>query len=268
MLKQIEDAGELDNTIVIVTSDNGMPFPRAKANLYEFGFHEPLAIRWGAQAPGGRVVDDLIGFVDLTATILDASGVRNPSKDYPPSGRSFLDILRSRQQGVVDSTRTAIYAARERHSSSRYNNWTYPQRAMRTARFLYIRNFHPDRWPAGDPVGLKADGTPEGAHSGYKDIDGGPTLQLLTRHAEDPALGRFLQLAVAKRPAEELFDILADPACLHDLAADPAFAQAKAQLARQLEDYLRQTGDARVLNGGEVWETYPRMSPVRKFPPP
>jgi uncharacterized sulfatase len=214
------------------------------------------------------VVDDLVGFVDITATILDAAGIPHPSKEFPPSGRSFLDILTSRQQGRVDATRTAVYAARERHSSARYNNWTYPQRALRTPQFLYVRNFRPERWPAGDPVVLKSDGTPEGPHSGYKDIDGGPTLHLLTSKANDPTLGKFLQLAVAKRPAEELFDIVKDPGCLHNLAGEPSFAQTRATLAKQLEDYLRQTGDARVLDGGEVWETYKRVSPIRQFPKP
>lgn len=268
MLQQLEAAGELDHTIVIVTADNGMPFPRAKANLYEYGFHEPLAIRWGAKAPGGRVVDDLVGFVDLTATILDAAGVRHPSREYPLSGRSLVNVLTSSAQGRVDPGRNAIYAARERHSSSRYNNWTYPQRALRTPEYLYVRNFRPDRWPAGDPVVLRDNGTPDTPHSGYKDIDGSPTLSLLTAGADDPKLGRFLQLAVAKRPAEELFDVVKDPGCLHNLAGQTAYAAVRARLAKQLEDYLRQTGDARVLDGGEVWESYPRYSPIRKFPQP
>jgi uncharacterized sulfatase len=86
--------------------------------------------------------------------------------------------------------------------------------------------------------------------------------------AEDPELGLYLQLAVAKRPAEELFDIRRDPGCLTNLADDPKHAGVKEELARQLEDYLRRTGDARVLDGGEVWETYKRYSPIRQFPPP
>jgi uncharacterized sulfatase len=61
MLAMLEAAGELDNTLVIVTADNGMPFPRAKATCYEYGIHEPLAIRWPARASGGRAVDDSRG---------------------------------------------------------------------------------------------------------------------------------------------------------------------------------------------------------------
>lgn len=267
MLKTLEDAGELDNTLVLVTSDNGMPFPRAKANCYEYGIHMPLAIRWGAKAPAGRVVDDPVGFVDLTATILDVCGAAPPTA-YPMAGRSILNLLTSRDQGRLDPSRTAVFSARERHSSSRYDNWTYPQRALRTSQFLYIRNFKPDRWPAGDPQKLNADGTLGPRHGGYHDIDGGPTLKFLVEQRDDPAVGKYLELAVAKRPAEELFDILKDPGCLHNLAADPAFAKTRDQLSRQLMDYLRQTGDPRVIGNGDVWESYPRYSPIRKFPPP
>ncbi len=267
ILAQLEAAGELDNTLVIVTSDNGMPFPRAKSNLYEYGFHMPLAIRWGAVAPGGRKVDDLIGFVDLSATILEAAGVDASRLAYPLSGRSILNVLRSTKSGQVDASRTAAYAARERHSASRYNNWTYPQRALRTPDYLYIRNFRPDRWPAGDPVVLK-DGKPAGMHSGYNDIDGSPALSFLIKNSTDPKIKPYLDYAVAKRPAEELFDIRKDPACLKNLAADPAFAGVRKKLAAQLEGYLRETGDSRVIDGGEIWESYPRYSPIRSFPRP
>jgi uncharacterized sulfatase len=277
-LQQLEQAGELENTLVIVTSDNGMAFPRAKANLYEYGFHLPLAVRWGARVPGGRVVDDPVGFVDLTATIYDATGVRHPSPELPLVGRSLLKLLTGGRQGTVEPERDAVFAGRERHSSARYNNWTYPQRAVRTARHLYIRNFRPDRWPAGDPVvlpersskgGQAKGGAGEGKpHSGYKDIDGSPTLDFLIAHADDPKIRPFLDLAVAKRPAEELYDIVADPGCLRNLAADPAHAATRAALAKRLEDELRRTGDARILDGGEIWESYVRYSPIREFPAP
>ncbi|MEK0445523.1 MAG: Arylsulfatase precursor [Verrucomicrobiota bacterium] len=269
MLQMLEEAGELDHTLIVVTADNGMPFPRAKANLYEDGFHVPLAVRWGSRVPGGRAVDDLAGFVDVTATILEAAGVSHPSREFPMAGRSLMNVLVSKEEGLVDATRTAVYASRERHSSARYSNWGYPQRALRTADFLYIRNFRPERWPAGDPVRLNKNGTPGGPTSGYKDIDGSPTFDFLMAQAGDPALGRFLQLAVARRPAEELFDIRKDPACVQNLAGDPDYAAHKGRLSRQLEDYLRQTGDARVLDGGEVWESYPRLKgEIWEFPAP
>ncbi len=272
MLKLLEEAGELDNTLVIVTSDNGMAFPRAKANCYEYGIHMPLAIRWGARVPASRTVEDLVGFVDITATILEAAGVEHPSREYPLAGRSLMKLLTSSKSGIVEPDRDAVFGGRERHSSSRYNNWTYPQRAIRTHQYLLIRNFRPDRWPAGDPIVLSDKKSSKAGlgkpHSGYKDIDGSPTLDFLIAHVDDPEIGPFLELAVGKRPAEELFDIVKDPGCLHNLADDPDFTDTRTRLSQQLEDTLRRTNDARVLDGGEIWESYPRYSPIREFPKP
>ncbi len=270
MLQQLEATGELTNTLIIVTSDNGMPFPRAKANLYEYGIHEPLAISWPARAPGERVVDDLVGFVDLTATILDAAQVEHPSHKtghYTISGRSLMNILTAKEQGLVDSSRTMAFSGRERHSSSRYHNLGYPARALRTPRFLYLRNFHPERWPAGDPQKYERNGELGPIHGGYHDIDAGPTLSLLVAKHDDPQISRFLHLAVDKRPEEELFDIGQDPACLTNLADKPDFKDELGQLRAALEKCLKETDDPRMGNNPELWETYPRYSPIRKFPP-
>lgn len=266
ILAQLEAAGELDNTLVIVTSDNGMAFPRAKANLYEYGIHVPLAIRWGDVVPAGRVVEDVVGFVDLSATVLDVAGVAAPTGPLEMAGRSLQGLLASEAEGLVDPEAVA-FAARERHSSSRYQNRTYPQRALRTDQFLFIRNFRPDRWPAGDPVQLDDEGHPAGPHSGYTDIDACPTFDYLLAQRDDPAMTPYFELAVAKRPAEELYDIKADPDCLHNLAGQAEFASQQAELRDRLLSYLKETNDPRVIDGGEVWETYPRYSPMRQFPP-
>ncbi len=267
MLQSLEDAGELDNTLVIVTSDNGMAFPRAKANCYEYGIHMPLAIRWEGHVAPGRTVDDLVGFVDLTATILDVAGVQHPGP-YAPSGRSILNLLESGGDGLLDPSRDAVYAARERHSSSRYNNWTYPQRAIRTSDYLYIRNFKPNRWPAGDPQKYEEDGTLGPMHGGYHDIDACPTLDYLVERRDDPEIRPYFLMAVDKRPGEELFDIRKDPGCLTNLAGDPEHLHARQDLAERLESYLRETGDPRVLGNGDIWESYQRYSPIRTFPEP
>jgi uncharacterized sulfatase len=266
MLQALEDAGELDNTLVIVTADDGMPFPRAKANCYEYGIHVPLAVRWpGAGGKAGRRVTDPVGFVDLTATILDAAGVM---KSAQVEGRSLRNVLSSDRDGAVDAARDAVYASRERHSSARHDNLGYPQRCVRTRQYLYVRNFQPDRWPAGDPRVYDEQGNLGPEHGAYHDIDGSPTLKYLTAHHADPAVARFLTLAVARRPAEELFDVVADPGCLTNLAADPKHAAAKRDLAARLDRYLRESGDPRATGNGDVWETYRRYSPIRKFPPP
>jgi uncharacterized sulfatase len=266
MLQLLEDRGELENTLVIVTGDNGMPFPRAKSNCYEYGIHVPLGIAWPARVPGNRTVDDLVGFVDLTATILEAAEVSHPASSPPPAGRSIMNILVSRREGRVDLTRDRVFAARERHSSSRAGNLGYPQRALRTPAYLYIRNFAPERWPAGAPQSLDADGKPGPMHGAYHDSDASPTLTFLVDHREHPRFGRFFNLAVARRPAEELYDIRTDPGCIVNLAGEAAHAETRKQLSRQLDDYLQETGDPRVTGNGDIWESYIRYSPLRKFP--
>ena len=266
MLRMLEEAGELENTIVVVTSDNGMNFPRAKGNLYEYGIHVPLAIRWGARVPGGRVVEDPVSLVDLTPTLLEAAGVAHPGT-HPLAGSSLVELLTSGRQGLVDPTRV-VYAGRERHSSSRFENLSYPMRAIRTAQYLYIRNFRPERWPAGSPRKFEADGTLGPMHGAYHDIDPSPSKDYFARHHADLAINRYLHLAVARRPAEELYDIRADPGCLRNLAVEPAFDEITVRLRGALVDYLTRTGDPRLgPDGGEIFETYGRFSgEMRSFP--
>ncbi len=259
IIRQLEEAGELDNTLIIVTGDNGMPFPRAKANCYEYGIHVPFAASWPARAPQGRRVDDLVGFVDIAPTFLEAAGVEIPEE---MSGRSLMPVLLSEKSGQVDPQRTQVYAARERHSSSRYNNWTYPIRALRTPDYLYVRNFRPQRWPAGDPAGFKGD------RFGYYDIDACPTKTFLWEHRDDEELAKYFQWSVEKRPAEELFDIRTDAANLHNLADDPEHRKTLEKLRRQMEEYLTKTGDPRMLDGGDIYEQYKRYSHIRTFPAP
>jgi len=164
-LELLDQAGEFENTIVVVTADNGMSFPHAKANLYDYGWHLPLAISWPARAQGGRTVTDLVGFIDLGPTYLEAAGIPKPATMM---GRGILNILSSTRQGLVDPSRDHAVAGRERHSHARFDNLGYPARALRTSQHLYIRNFKPDRWPAGDP-------------ELFADIDSGPSKQYRIR---------------------------------------------------------------------------------------
>ncbi len=261
--------GELDDTLVIVTADNGMAFPRAKANLYDYGIHMPLAVSLPGGGRAGRVVDDLVQFVDLTATILDLAGVKHPGGASALAGRSIRGILESEQDGLVDASRTRAFSGRERHSSSRWNNLTYPQRSMRTPEHLYIRNFKPQRWPAGAPQKYMQDtNTLEAMHLAYHDIDPSPTLTRLIEGREEKGIAQYFEWAVGKRPAEELFDLESDPGCLDNLAEQPEFSELLERLRQELEAYLVETGDPRVSGGGQIWEDYIRYSRVRKFPRP
>ena len=253
MLDELDRRGELDNTLVIVTSDNGMSFPRAKANCYEFGISVPLAIAGPGFDANPTTSEAIVGFVDLTATILDAAGV-----DADGGHGTSLRGQTHREDRVA-------FSSRERHSSSRYQNWTYPQRSLRSGRWLLIVNDRPQRWPAGDPQ--KYDDNVLGPpHGGYHDIDACPTLtELIDRRREFPTLFR---LAVDKRPKIELFDVDRDPACLTNLANDSRYEEDATQLLGRLNEVRRETGDPRVQGNGDIWESYTRYGKIRTFPPP
>jgi uncharacterized sulfatase len=279
MIKELEQRDELENTLIIVTSDNGMPFPRAKANVYEYGIHMPLAISCPDIFSGKRKVDDLVSLIDVTATLYELSGVSPPS-EMPITGNSLANLLKSGQSGWVEADRSAIYSGRERHSSSRFRSLSYPQRCIRTQQFLYIHNFRSERWPAGAPQKFGNGGYASTGevlakikgpmHQGYHDIDNGPSLKFLVKNQPDPETNNYLQLAVAKRPTEELYDIKTDPGCLHNLVGRSDYYQVQTSLRRKLMSFLKNTKDPRVVDadGGEVWETYPRYSGLRWFPIP
>lgn len=267
MLDMLEKAGELKNTIVIVTSDNGMAFPRAKANLYEYGFHVPLAISWPQAVPAGRTIEDPVSLVDVTKTILEATET-TITADFPLAGTNILPWLKSEESGTMNQEKV-VYAGRERHSSSRWNNNTYPQRAIRTHQYLYIRNFKPERWPAGAPRKFDKEGKLEPMHSGYHDIDAGASLSFLTENFDNDTIAQYFHWAVDHRPAEELYDIEQDPGCLYNLAEAPEMAEVKENLGKQLIKYLTETEDPRVMGNGDIWEEYPRLKgAIRDFPKP
>ena len=240
MLATLEKMGELDNTIVIVTSDNGMPFPRVKGNPYEMGDHLPLAIRWGARIKPGRVVTDFINFVDFAPTFLQVIG----APPHPQmTGHGFLDVLLSDKSGRIDPARNFVVTGREREDVGRPGNVGYPVRTIHTDDFLYLHNFKPDRWPAVDPV------------SNYADIDDSPTKSFIIEQNKNGE-SKYYNLAMGKRPEEELYRVGSDPGCVINLADDPAYAETKKQLAEKLEQFLRDQKDPRILGNGDVFDHY------------
>ncbi|MCL6546222.1 MAG: sulfatase-like hydrolase/transferase, partial [Bryobacteraceae bacterium] len=124
MLEVLEKRGELENTLIAVTSDNGMAFPRAKGNLYDFGVRVPLAIRWGSRLRGGRTLDDFVRLTDLAPTFLEAAGL--PSLPGT-TGRSLMPLLTSGLLGQVDASRDFAVFGMERHfPGSRPDGAGYP----------------------------------------------------------------------------------------------------------------------------------------------
>ena len=240
IIKAIADAGELDNTLVVVAGDNGLPFPRCKSNLYDGGTNVPLAVRWPKRVKGGRTVEDFVSLADLCPTFLEAAGL----KALPcMTARSFMNVLAAQGGGQVDPKRDHVLTGMERHTPCREGRFGYPMRAIRTAGHLYIRNFKPDRWPAGDP-------------EAFRDIDGGPTKSYMLAHRDEPAVKPLFELACGKRPAEELYDVKADPHQLKNVAADPACADTLKKLSAALTAELKATGDPRIVGGAEVFDTY------------
>lgn len=281
MLEYLEEIGELENTIIIVTSDNGMPFPRAKSNSYEYGIHVPFAIRFPKRFPGGRIVNDPISFIDLAPTILEVTGTSSEGM-MPITGKSILNILQSKEQGTVDKSRKYVFSGRERHSSSRYKNWGYPQRSIRSENFLLIWNLKPDRWPAGAPQRLKPNTKKEllpmhgldkeGIHHpewAYTDIDGSPTKSYIIEHWQEKEAGPYFNLARDKRPEYELFNIKNDPENLNNLVGDSRFEIVEKEMRQLLKQELEKTRDPRVVGPNkDVFDSYHRYSPMREFPKP
>ncbi len=240
MMKLLEQRGELDNTIIVATSDNGMPFPRAKVNLYDWGTHMPLVMRWGSRGAAGRNVSSFVQHIDFAPTFLEAAGLKPPAS---VTGRSLLPLLREE-----DATRDCAFTGFERHTMCRPRGETYPMRAIRTATHLYIRNFKPNRWPTGGSF-LSSNRTPHG------DVDAAPIATFMTDPANRKRFAAEYDLCFGRRPAEELYDLSADPWQMKNLARSPGHNAVRRQIASRLDGYLHQTADPRI-EGRDPWQHY------------
>lgn len=281
MLDYLDSIGELDNTIVIVTSDNGMPFPRGKANSFEYGVHVPLAISYPKRFSGDRIVNDPVSFVDIAPTILEMTGTKSDGM-MPISGRSIVNILESKKSGIVDKAKKYIFTGRERHSSSRWNNLGYPQRAIRSTEYLLIWNMKPELWPAGDPQAVKpySDGEllpmygidEEGIHHSewaFTDVDASPSKSFLIENHNQKKIRYYFDLAYAKRPEFELYDIVNDPFCLNNIYGKENFISISEEMKSELMNELIKSEDPRVVGPNkEIFDSYIRYSPIREFPKP
>ncbi len=254
MLDLLEEAGELDNTLVIVTADNGMPFPRIKGQEYEYSNHLPLAVMWGDGIRNpGRTVDDYISFIDFAPTILELAGISSEEAGMEPvQGRSLVPLFQSGGEGTVDPERDFVLIGKERHDIGRPDDQGYPIRGIVAGEFLYVRNFEPERWPAGNP------------ETGYLNCDGSPTKTVCLDARENPETMEYWEMSFGKRPPEELYRISDDRDCLNNLAENPEFAEKKNSLRERMETELKAQGDLRMLGRGEEYEKYPYADPSGK----
>lgn len=266
LLDELEARGEKENTLIAISGDHGAPgFPYGKCNLYGFGTNVCLSIT-GPGVKGGRIVDDFASLTDLAPTFLEAAGLEAPEV---MTGRSLWPTLRSEKSGLVDETRTRVFTGRERHVEIARSDYSpYPQRAIRTADHVLIVNFRPDRYPMGDPYLLDSSGTPSvedlenETRVTLPDEDAGPTKAWLVGVRDTPEWREHFNWVYGKRPKYELYDLKKDPHETTNVADDPAYAEVKEALGKELMDELEATGDPRLIDDGKFFETPPMAGPL------
>ena len=261
-IKLLEKEGQLDNTIVVMSGDHGMPFPRCKSNLYDSGTRVPLAIMWpkGIKKPG-RKLSEFVSMTDLAPTFLTVADVEIPKKT---TGRSLTDLFENKKpEQPID--RSFVLVGKERHvpSQEKPNMGGYPSRAIRTEKFMLIRNFEPDRWPCGTPNYKNAAIT--GAW--YSDTDNSPTKTYIIKNKDKDDLHRHLyRCAFGKRPPFELYDMQKDPDQIRNVVNDRTYTEDLARLEKKLNEELKKTKDPRVMGKGHLFDKYPYSGGAPKFP--
>ena len=241
MLQLLDKMGELDNTLLVVTSDNGMPLAGGKTRLYDRGARMPLIVHWPNGANGGRVVDDFVSVPDLAPTFLEAAGVPVPPE---MTARSLMPLLVSEKSGKVDPSRSCAVTCRERHTPAQPDSWGgYPMRAIRVNNFLYIHNLKPNRWPQGN-------------YPSFRDLDDSHCKSDYVENWNNPEYRKYMEIALGKKPEHELFDLRSDPHQMNNLAANPEFAGIKNKLEGQMNDWLKSVKDPRMLGEGWEFDTY------------
>lgn len=252
VLEVLKNSGELENTIIVVTSDNGMPFPRVKGHIYEHDNHLPLAISWKGQIKDpGRNVNDFVSFIDFAPTFLEIAGI-SPAKTTMQKieGRSLVPLIKNKPSSAPK--KDYVILGRERQDVGRPDDQGYPVRAIVKDNFIYSINYEPSRWPAADP------------ETGYKDTDDSPTKSSVLAAYQNKTNIKPWQFSFGKKPAEELYQLDKDPYSIHNLASDPAFASIKQQLKLQLEKELISQEDPRALGNGTIFDKYPYSKPEVK----
>ena len=223
MLAMLRETGQLDRTMIVFISDNGIPFPNAKTNIYDAGSHLPLIVRSPAQSRRGVVNNALVSWVDLAPTFLEWSGAKGPG--YPLHGRSFLPVLEQENPTGWDE----VYFSHTFHEITMY----YPMRGIRNRRYKYIRNLFPGN---------------EFPHA--SDLWASRTWQGVMRAGARGMVGRRPAEQYLHRPGEELFDITVDPGEVTNLAGSAGHRATLETLRAQVDQFRRKTKDPWTINDG------------------
>ncbi len=246
MVETLERIGELDNTLIVITGDHGMPFPRHKGNLYDRGTRVPLLAHWPNGISKKGNVNSFVSLIDLAPSFLEIASLPVPIDMH---GKSLTPLF----SGDDYEPRPAIHFGRERHvvAQAMPDSGGYPMRGIRTEDFLYIQNFKPDRWPAGTGDYKNS----ALLDSWYGDVDNGPTKdEIIDRRSLSQDDERLFLASLGKRPTEELYDLRSDPDQLVNLAKRPDYAVNKKELQSRLHDFLRSHHDPRILGQGDFFD--------------
>ena len=231
IIQVLKDSGELENTVIVVTSDNGMPFPRAKSNNYDSGVRVPFAMAWPAAKTLHRNIETPVSLIDIAPTFLSLAGVSRPEI---MSGTSLRPVLFN--EGL---SRKYVYSGFNRHiASARLGNKGYPVRAIHSVEYSYIRNLRPDLMPAGNPPG-------------YDDIDNAsPSKRFLLKNQDTERY--FLNIATAKRPPAELYKLSEDPFQLDNIVNNNDFAHVLQEMKSELISELSASHDPALSNPSQI----------------
>lgn len=238
ILMELENRGELENTLIIATSDNSMPFPRFKGHPYANSCHLPFAVMWSGHITNpGREYQEYISFIDLAPTFLEAAGVTEAQAGMQPiEGRSLFDTFRDEHPEY----RNRVITGRERHDLGRPNDESYPVRSLIKGRYTYMHNFEPDRWPCCDGPA-------------FRDTDGSPTKKFAL--SQGPGSLEY-ETCFGKRPMQELYDLKVDPECINNLTSNPEYKEIMQAMKKELFDELTRQQDPRMFGKGHLFDEY------------
>lgn len=215
VIENLRKSGRYNDTLIIYISDNGIPFPGAKTNIYDSGVHLPMIINSPQIIKEGKVNQAMISFVDLLPTILAWTESSGPEYELP--GRSFLPILSENNPSGWDE----VYHSHTFHEITMY----YPMRAIRTKKYRYIQNIYPElEYPFATDLFIS------------KTWQG-----ILKRKPEK--MGKRNLKTFLKRPAEELYDLAKDPVEANNLIDDANYKEVLSDLRNRLNAMRNETDD-------------------------
>jgi N-sulfoglucosamine sulfohydrolase len=222
LLQLLEDEQLVENTLVMVVSEQGSAFPFAKWTCFELGLASGMLVRWPGVVEAGSKSAALVEYCDVTPTFLAAAGLETPKT---MDGQSFLPVLLGKRQEHKQYT-FGIHTTRGIINGSE----AFGVRSCGTKRYRYIRNLHP-----------------EATFTNAVTRKGGDNANFWSSwvaHAEaGDEHATAMTMKYQRRPPEELYDVAADPHCLQNLIRSPELQPVRADLSRQLNEWMTSQGD-------------------------